>query len=185
MHTLANYLRQTGAHVDTWRFGFSAAELDRFAPDLAVLSPGPGTPRDFDLDGTIGALREREIPLFGVCLGLQGLVEFCGGRLATLDYPMHGKPTEVIAGASALFEGLPARFRAARYHSLYASPDSLPAELRVVARSDDGVVMAVEHDAFPAAAVPFHPESILTGRETGIRLLENAIRWLCRPPTRG
>jgi len=180
VHTLANYLRQTGARVDTWRFGFSPEELDRLAPNLAVLSPGPGRPADFDLVGTIRALRQREIPLFGVCLGLQGLVEFCGGRLGVLDYPMHGKPTEVAPGESPLFAGLPERFRAARYHSLYAVRESLPAELRVVAESEDGVVMAVEHTGFPAAAVQFHPESILTGAAAGVRLLGNAIRLLAR-----
>ncbi len=179
VHTLANYLRQTGARVETWRFGFPVEALDALRPDLAVLSPGPGSPADFDLSGTIGALLAREIPIFGVCLGLQGLVEHCGGRLGVLDYPMHGKPTEVRTKASPLFDGLPDRFRAARYHSLYALRETLPPELRVVAESEDGVVMAVQHTERPAAAVQFHPESILTGRETGVRLLANAIRLLC------
>src|SRR5690606_8899852 len=161
-HTLANYLRQTGAEVVTWRAGFPHADLDALRPDLVVLSPGPGSPADFDVSGTLAALRARRLPVFGVCLGLQGLVEHLGGKLDVLDYPMHGKPSWIEVRGGALFEGLPKRFRAGRYHSLYARPEALPLELRVTAESDDGVIMAVEHEREPLAAVQFHPESILT-----------------------
>jgi anthranilate synthase len=180
VHTLANYLRQTGAEVVTWRSGFPHAELDALRPHLVVLSPGPGNPTDFDVSGTLRALRERRIPTFGVCLGLQGLVEHCGGKLGVLDYPMHGKPSWIETSGGALFEGLPKRFRAGRYHSLYALRDVLPTELRVTATTDDGVVMAVEHATEPLAAVQFHPESILTAGELGLRLLANAVATLCR-----
>ena len=95
VHTLANYLRQTGAAVTTLRAGFPAEALDALAPDLAVLSPGPGTPGDFDVSGTLRTLLERGIPVFGVCLGLQGMVEHFGGALDVLDYPMHGKASRI------------------------------------------------------------------------------------------
>jgi len=179
VHTLANYLRQTGADVTTWRSGFPHADLDALAPDLVVLSPGPGSPSDFDVAGTFAALRARRIPAFGVCLGLQGLVEHCGGKLGVLDYPMHGKPSWVDVRGGALFDGLPKRFRAGRYHSLYALRDTLPGELRVTAESEDGVVMALEHVSEPLAAVQFHPESILTPGELGLRLIANAVATLC------
>jgi len=180
VHTLANYLRQTGAEVVTWRAGFPRADLDRLRPDLVVLSPGPGSPADFDVPGTLAALRERRLPVFGVCLGLQGMVEHFGGKLDVLAYPMHGKPSWVEVRGGALFEGVPKRFRAGRYHSLYARPEALPLELRVTAESEDGVIMAVEHEHEPLAAVQFHPESILTPGELGLRILANAVAKLAR-----
>jgi anthranilate synthase len=186
VHTLANYLRQTGAEVTTLRAGFPPAALDERRPDLVVLSPGPGAPRDFDVSGTLRELLARGIPVFGVCLGLQGIVEHFGGELGVLDTPMHGKASVVQAAPSALFSGLPERFAAGRYHSLFARPEKLPACLRVTARSADGVVMAVEHRELPLAAVQFHPESILTIREDlGLRLLANAVAHLCAGGARG
>jgi len=97
-----------------------------------------------------------------------------------LGYPMHGKPSWIEVRGGALFEGLPKRFRAGRYHSLYARPEALPLELRVTAESDDGVIMAVEHEREPLAAVQFHPESILTPGELGLRILANAVAKLVR-----
>ncbi len=178
VHTLANYLRQTGAEVVTWRSGFPPADLDRLRPDLVVLSPGPGSPADFDVVGTLAALRARRLPVFGVCLGLQGLVEALGGKLDVLETPVHGKPSWIESRGGALFDGLPKRFRAGRYHSLYARRDALPIALRVTAESEDGVIMAVEHEQEPLAAVQFHPESILTPGPLGLRLLANAVAKL-------
>jgi anthranilate synthase len=180
VHTLANYLRQTGADVMTWRSGFPPADLDRQRLDLVVLSPGPGSPSDFDVAGTLAALRARALPVFGVCLGLQGLVEHLGGKLDVLETPVHGKPSWIQTRGGALFEGLPKRFRAGRYHSLYARPDALPLALRITAESDDGVIMAVEHEREPLAAVQFHPESILTPGPLGLRMLANAVETLTR-----
>jgi anthranilate synthase len=181
VHTLANYLRQTGADVVTLRAGFAASVLDEIAPDLVVLSPGPGTPQDFDVTGTLAAIVERGLPVFGVCLGLQGMVEHFGGKLAVLDTPMHGKASRVRVVGGRLFEGLPKEFTAGRYHSLYAIRDALPAELVPTAESDDGVIMAVEHATLPHAAVQFHPESIMSlDHEVGLRLLANVMARLVR-----
>jgi anthranilate synthase len=180
VHTLANYLRQTGAEVVTWRSGFPFEELDALGPDLVVLSPGPGAPSDFDVPGTVARLRERRLPVFGVCLGLQGMVEHFGGKLDVLEIPVHGKPSWIEVRGGSLFEGLPRRFRAGRYHSLHARDEAMPLELRVTARTDDGVVMAIEHEREPLAAVQFHPESILTPGELGLRLLANAVAKLRR-----
>ena len=181
VHTLANYLRQTGAEVVTLRAGFPAEALDRLQPDLVVLSPGPGTPRDFDVSGTLTALRARALPVFGVCLGLQGIVEHLGGTLGVLDYPVHGKSSRIRVLGGRLFAGLPSEFRAGRYHSLYARRETLPPDLEVTAESEDGVVMAVEHRTLPLAAVQFHPESILTlDDDLGLRLLRNVVALLAR-----
>jgi len=182
VHTLANYLRQTGAEVMTLRAGFPAETLDDLRPDLAVLSPGPGTPGDFDVSGTLGALVARGIPTFGVCLGLQGMVEHFGGALGVLDYPMHGKASRIRVLGGRIFEGLPKEFTAGRYHSLFAIREKLPPDLAVIAESEDGVVMAIEHRTLPLAAVQFHPESILTlDDEVGLRLLRNVVTALTPP----
>jgi anthranilate synthase len=179
VHTLANYLRQTGAEVITLRTGFPESDWNRLRPDLVVLSPGPGSPSEFRLSDTISAALERGLPVFGVCLGLQGIVEHFGGRLGILDYPMHGKPSALSAQDSPLFAGIASPFRAGRYHSLFAKIPDLPQCLRATAFSEDGVVMAVEHVNLKVAAVQFHPESILSlGGQTGLRILDNAIRWL-------
>lgn len=176
VHTLANYLRQTGAEVTTWRSGFPVEDLDMLHPDLVVLSPGPGSPSDFDVSGTLAAVLARDLPVFGVCLGLQGMVEHFGGALDVLSHPMHGKPSRIQVRGGRLFEGLPREFIAARYHSLYAVRDTLPPKLRVTAESNDGVIMAIEHESLPLAAVQFHPESILTlNEDIGLRLIWNVV----------
>jgi anthranilate synthase len=183
VHTLANYLRQTGAEVVTLRSGFPAEAFDDLKPHLAVLSPGPGSPRDFDVAGTLEALLRRSIPAFGVCLGLQGMVEYFGGALGVLDPPVHGKVSRIRVLGGRLFTGLPAEFTAGRYHSLYAIRTSLPAVLEVTAESEDGVVMAIEHATLPLAAVQFHPESIMTlGEDVGFRLLAGVVARLARVP---
>jgi anthranilate synthase len=184
VHTLANYLRQTGAEVVTLRAGFPHEELDAIRPHLVVLSPGPGTPRDFDVSGTLAALLARRLPVFGVCLGLQGMAEHFGGELGVLDYPMHGKPSRIRVLGGRIFDGMPREFRAGRYHSLFAVRDKLPPLLRVTAESEDGVVMALEHVELPVAGVQFHPESILTlDDDLGRQLIRNVVATLCRSAT--
>ncbi len=180
VHTLANYFRQTGAEVQTVRRHLA---LDAMAsnPHLVVLSPGPGTPADFELGATIAAALERNLPMFGVCLGLQGIAEYFGARLGTLDYPMHGKPSRIRVTGGRLLEGIPKDFVAGRYHSLFVQPDTCPADLEVTATTDDGVIMALEHVELPVAAVQFHPESILSlSGEVGIRLIDRVVATLPR-----
>jgi anthranilate synthase len=163
VHTLANYIRTTGAEVLTLRPDLARARLRRGGEhDLVVLSPGPGRPCDFAMAETIGLLVERRLPVFGVCLGLQGLAEYFGGALGTLDVPMHGKPSMVRVLGGRLLRGLPAEFTVGRYHSLYARRETLPPELLVTAETADGIVMAIEHRDLPIAAVQFHPESVMT-----------------------
>lgn len=182
VHTLANYFRQTGAEVVTYRTPVADHVFYDVNPDLVVLSPGPGNPKDFDCAATIGRARSRGLPIFGVCLGLQALSESFGAELGQLDIPMHGKPSPItISGNSLLFEGLQAPVIVGRYHSLYAKRDTLPAEMRVTAETDDGVVMAIEHENEPIAAVQFHPESIMSlDQDAGHRIIENVVAKLVK-----
>jgi anthranilate synthase len=182
VHTLAGYIRTTGAEVTTLRHDFARARLrEGLAPDLVVLSPGPGRPVDFAMRETLDLLVARRIPTFGVCLGLQGIVEYFGGSLAVLGVPMHGKPSAVRALPSRLLRALPGRFTVGRYHSLYAERDRLPGVLSVAAETeDDRIIMAVEHATLPIAAVQFHPESVMTSPgEVGMPILEEAMALLC------
>jgi anthranilate synthase len=180
VHTLAGYFREQGATVTTLRAGFDLALLEQYRPDLVVLSPGPGEPADFDCDKLLTALDERDLPAFGVCLGLQAMVEHAGGSLGLLATPVHGKPGQVRVLGGALLAGLPAEFTAARYHSLHARPEQVTGGFEVTAVTADGVVMAIEDTGRARWAVQFHPESILTttGR-AGHQVIGNVLR-LCR-----
>ena len=176
IHTLSNYARQTGAQVVTYRAGIPPELIRQIAPDLILISPGPGRPEDFKVPDLVKFAAQAGIPVFGVCLGLQGIVEAFGGELGVLDYPMHGKPSTVIHFGKGVFEGLPDRFQVGRYHSLFARKETFPAVLEVTAESEDGVIMGVRHRELPIEAVQFHPESILTlAGDCGLRLMENVV----------
>jgi anthranilate synthase len=177
IHTLANYARQTGAEVVTYRAGFPPDLISRVAPGLILISPGPGRPADFGVPNLVKTAVRLGVPVFGVCLGLQGIVEAFGGELGVLDYPMHGKPSTVRHRGIGVFEGLPLEFLVGRYHSLFARRETLPACLEITAETEDGVIMGVRHKELPIEAVQFHPESILTAEDDhGLRLMENAVR---------
>lgn len=176
VHTLANYFGQAGVAVEVLRSPLARERLRRGSPyNLVVLSPGPGRPSDFKLQETIQLVLDRGIPLFGVCLGLQGIVEYFGGELGQLDHPQHGKRSLIsVTARTSLWEGLPDDFQVGRYHSLYAR--KVPDCLQVTSLSEDGVVMAVEHKHLPVIAVQFHPESLMTQQDNqGLRLIENLI----------
>lgn len=181
VHTLAGYFRETGAQVITYRSGFPLEKLAEEAPHLVLLSPGPGRPDDFDLKATIAAALQANLPIFGVCLGLQGIVEYFGGELDILPKPMHGKASTVRVLGGRLLESHPREFDAGRYHSLIAKRDTLPEALTVTAETPQGVVMSIEHADLPVAAVQFHPESILSLEDKiGHRLVDNVLRILAR-----
>ena len=185
VHTLAGYFREQGAAVTTLRAGFDAGLLDEYDPDLVVLSPGPGRPADFECDKLLAVLDERGLPAFGVCLGLQAMVEHAGGSLGLLATPVHGKPGQVRVLGGQLLAGLPAEFTAARYHSLHARPDQVGGGFEVTAVTPDGVVMAIEDVARGRWGVQFHPESILTtAGGAGHQIIGNVLR-LCKKTRRG
>jgi anthranilate synthase len=177
IQTLANYARQTGAEVITYRAGAPHELIEQIAPDVILISPGPGRPGDFGVPDLVRFAAEKKIPTFGVCLGLQGIVEAFGGELDVLDYPMHGKPSIVRHRNVGVFEGLPEQIKVGRYHSLYARRDTFPACLEITAESEDGIIMGLRHRELPIEAVQFHPESLLSfDGESGLRLIENMVR---------
>ncbi|NGO73810.1 aminodeoxychorismate/anthranilate synthase component II, partial [Streptomyces sp. SB3404] len=145
--------------------------LDLDGYDAAVISPGPGHPageRDFARSADV--FRHGRIPVLGVCLGHQGLGAASGGRVVRAPEPRHGHLTTVTHDGDPLFDGLPRSFTAVRYHSLCLA-EPVPGELRVTARAEDGVVMAVTHRSRPWWGVQFHPESV--DSEHGARLVRN------------
>lgn len=145
--------------------------------DALIVGPGPGNPSQQPrMMNVLRAAIDRGIPTFGVCLGLQSIGEVLGARVTHAPAQMHGKTSEIEHDASGVFSGLPSPFVATRYHSLCVDEASLPAELRVTARSRDNVVQGIAHVSKPVAAVQFHPESVLS--EHGERIVRNFLDTL-------
>jgi len=181
IQTLANYVRQTGAEVSTWRSGFPPELFETLRPDLVLISPGPGRPSDFGVPELVRSCVARGLPVFGVCLGLQGIVEAFGGELGVLPWPMHGKPSRIRHDGRGVFAGLPQDLKVGRYHSLYAIREKLPPVLEITAESDDGVIMGVRHRELPVEAVQFHPESLLSqDGGHGLAMIVNMVRQFRR-----
>lgn len=179
VHNLADYFRQTGAEVVTYRYTIPLERLLALQPDLVVHSPGPGRPADTGVPDFVRALAERGVPQFGVCLGLQGTAEAFGGVLGQLKEPRHGKRWSISHQADGIFEDLPSPMTVGAYHSLYAEEAKLPACLKITARNETGLIMAVRHETLPIAAVQFHPESILSlGGGVGHKLIGNVVRHI-------
>lgn len=163
-------LAKLGAQVDVVRNdACGAEELLARRPRGLVLSPGPGRPRDAGIQPELLARAPAALPILGVCLGHQALVEHYGGAIERDPAPVHGRSSLVHHRGTGLLRDLPNPFEAARYHSLRAARARLPRELALEAWTDDGVVMAVSHVELPRHGVQFHPESILTPH--GERLL--------------
>ena len=177
VHNLSSYFRQCGVELITLRPSMARQWLNHNKVDMVLLSPGPCAPASFAMNETIDLCVKKQLPIFGVCLGLQGIVEYFGGRLGELDYPMHGKPSQITHTGSELFAGIEAEFTAGRYHSLIAT--EVPECLKVSARTEDGVVMAVEHAELPICAVQFHPESIMSlENKSGHQLVANVVSMI-------
>ena len=136
------------------------AGLEALRPDWLCISPGPKAPADAGISKGVVAHFYKDIPILGVCLGLQAINEVFGGRTVLAPVPVHGKRHKIFHHGQGIFAGLPSPFSAARYHSLMVSPSG--AELAVTARSADGVIMGLSHRLYPLHGVQFHPESFLT-----------------------
>ncbi|MCF6766849.1 anthranilate synthase component I [Thiotrichales bacterium 19S11-10] len=179
VHTLSDYFRQCGVMLETYRSGINIDQIKALQPDLVIYSPGPGRPEDFHLPELIQQVTAANIPQFGICLGLQGIVEAFGGKLDLLDEPQHGKTWILDHDGSGVFADIEPKCEVAAYHSIIADKDSMPEILEITATNEHGDVMAVKHKELPIAAVQFHPESILTMKnQAGLRMIYNAIEHL-------
>lgn len=171
-YNLVHYLGELGAETEVVRNDrITLDEIAAKAPDAIVISPGPATP---DQAGICLSLVERfsgEIPLFGVCLGLQAMGQAFGGEVVRAASPMHGKVSVITHDGRGVFKGINRQFEATRYHSLVLDEQALPGVFAVTARSEDGQIMGIEHSDLPVHGVQFHPESIAS--ENGHAILQN------------
>ena len=162
-YNLVQYLRMQGADVIVKRNdAVGIDEAKAMQPSHLVVSPGPGVPADAGISIAIIRAFAGHIPVLGVCLGHQALVEAWGGRTVAARSLMHGKTSQIFHDGNGVFAGLPQPFEAGRYHSLAVRREELPAELEVSAFTSDGEVMGVRHRQWPVEGVQFHPESVLT-----------------------
>ena len=175
VYNIVSYLAQIGAEVDVWRNDDARFAVDGWESDYdgILLSPGPGTPEEAGICIDVVRRLGGRIPLFGVCLGLQAMAVAYGGIVDRAPELLHGKTSPVFHEGEGVFAGLPSPVTTTRYHSLAIVEGTVPDELRVTARTDTGVIMAIRHRELSVEAVQFHPESVLT--EGGYQMLAN---WL-------
>lgn len=172
VYNLAAYMRENGQEILVYRADtVSLEELCALEPEGIILSPGPKRPQDAAFSQRVLKTFQGQVPILGICLGHQLIGYTYGAKIRKGERPVHGKVTSVFHDGSALFEGLPEAFRATRYHSLLVSDEKLPSALRITARSEDGVVMGLQHAYLPVYGVQFHPEAVLT--QYGHELLLN------------
>jgi len=164
-HNAVDLLTQLGARVDVVRNDvLSVEEIEARAYAGIVLSPGPGRPRDAGVCVPLVRRLGAHTPILGICLGHQAIARAYGGRIVRAVRPLHGMATEIQSDRRGLLRGLPARFEAARYHSLVVDPRRPGRELRITCRSEEGEIMGLAHPLHPVEGVQFHPESFLTPR---------------------
>jgi anthranilate synthase/aminodeoxychorismate synthase-like glutamine amidotransferase len=162
-YNLVQAFLMLGAEVEVHRNdAISVEEALRREHSHLVISPGPGTPRDAGISMRMIEAFAGRIPIFGVCLGHQSLVEVFGGKVVRASRLMHGKVSPVQHDGKGVFLGMAQNFQAGRYHSLIAEPSSVPEVLEVTARTAEGEIMGVRHRSLPIEGVQFHPESVLT-----------------------
>jgi anthranilate synthase/aminodeoxychorismate synthase-like glutamine amidotransferase len=181
VYNLARYVRELGDEPVVRRHdAVTVEEIAALAPSHIIISPGPCSPAEAGISTGVVRRFGATTPVLGVCLGHQCIGAAYGAEIVRARQPMHGKPSRIHHDGGGIFAGLPSPFVATRYHSLVIAPESLPPALRVIARSEDGEIMAVEHREHPVVGVQFHPESALT--EHGYRMLD---RFLRGPAARG
>jgi anthranilate synthase/aminodeoxychorismate synthase-like glutamine amidotransferase len=174
-YNLVQYLGELGAKLEVVRNdALDADGVARLAPERIVISPGPGNPDQAGVSLEVIRRLGPTTPILGVCLGHQAIGQAFGATVARARTQMHGKTSEIRHDGRGVFSGLPSPFVATRYHSLVVLADTVPEELEVAARAEDGEIMGLRHRRHPIEGVQFHPESILTVE--GKRLLGNFLR---------
>jgi len=175
VHNLARYFRRLGHETLVVRNdAVTADEVLAHQPAAIVLSPGPCTPRQAGCSLDVVRRAAGKAPVLGVCLGHQAIGAAFGAEIVCAPQPMHGRASQISHRQTDVFAGLPSPLTVGRYHSLVVDEQTLPSELEITARSDDGVIMALAHRRWPIYGVQFHPESILT--QGGYDILTNFLR---------
>ena len=173
-YNLVQYMGELGADLEVYRNDhITIDEIEQRAPQKIVISPGPCTPSKAGISKDVIKHFAGRIPLLGVCLGHQSVVEAFGGEIIKAKKLMHGKTSMISHDNKTIFKGLPDPFEATRYHSLVVNRTNLPDCFDITAESDDGEIMGVRHKELVVEGVQFHPESILTVH--GKDLLKNFI----------
>jgi anthranilate synthase/aminodeoxychorismate synthase-like glutamine amidotransferase len=170
-YNLVQYLGELGAEVVVRRNDeVTPDEVLELHPDRIVISPGPCTPNEAGVSVEIIEKSAGEVPILGVCLGHQAIGQAFGANVVRGE-PVHGKTAKILHDGEGVYKGLQQSFEATRYHSLVIEPESLPDDLVVTSRTEDGTIMGVRHRDHPVEGVQFHPESVLT--RSGHELLKN------------
>ena len=177
VYNLVQYVGDLGDECVVYRNDeVTVEQVADLAPDLILISPGPGDPADAGISIELIRRLGHTFPIFGVCLGHQAIAAAFGAQIRHAAAPMHGKCSEITHDGSGVFAGLRNQLTVARYHSLVIEADTLPAELVATAWSEEGEIMGVRHRTLPIEGVQFHPESLFT--EQGVDIVGNAVRGL-------
>jgi anthranilate synthase/aminodeoxychorismate synthase-like glutamine amidotransferase len=177
VYNLVQYTGELGADRVVYRNDeVTVQQVADLAPELIIISPGPGDPFDAGISVEVVRQLGPRIPIFGVCLGHQAIAAAFGGRIRHGFEPMHGKCSAISHDRAGVFDGLPQPLTVARYHSLVVEAESLPPELVTTAWADTGEIMGLRHRTLPIEGVQFHPESLFT--EHGMQMVGNALRLL-------
>ncbi len=180
-YNLVQYLAELGADVTVWRNDqFELDEVAELAPELIVISPGPGRPESAGLSMPLVERYAGEYPILGVCLGHQAIASVFGGEVVRAERIMHGKTSEIRHDERGVFRGLSNPMTATRYHSLLLARENMPSEIEVCAETEEGEIMALRIRGMAVAGVQFHPESILSPE--GKALLKNALEGAIERP---
>lgn len=176
VYNIAQYLGELGWQPLVYRNDrIRLDEIERLSPSHIIISPGPGTPMGAGISNEVIRRFAGRIPLLGVCLGHQCIGYVYGGRIIEAPVPTHGKSSLIYHDGRTIYRGLGSPFEAGRYHSLIIEGGTLPAELGLTARTDDGIIMGIRHREYVVEGVQFHPESIMT--QVGHKLLANFLSY--------
>ena len=180
-YNLVQYLAELGAEVTVWRNDqFELDDVVELAPELIVISPGPGRPESAGLSMPLVERYAGEYPILGVCLGHQAIASVFGGEVVRAERIMHGKTSKIRHDERGVFRGLSNPMTATRYHSLLLARENMPPEIEVCAETEEGEIMALRIRGMAVAGVQFHPESILSPE--GKALLKNALEGAIERP---
>lgn len=171
-YNLVDYFGQLTQNLKVFRNdAIMLDEIRALQPSGIVLSPGPGTPDESGVCLEVIEKLSPEIPVLGICLGHQSIGQVFGAKIVRAQEPVHGKVSKIYHDGDPLFTGISSPFPATRYHSLIIDPKTLPDELKTIAYTEDGIIMAIRHSYLSVVGIQFHPESILT--RDGLKMLKN------------